>query len=96
MARRHYLVSYDITDDKRRTKVFRTLNDYGDRAQYSVFFCELSSTELAMLTSLLKQCIKPTEDQVMILDLGKAEHELTSRLECIGVRYDPPCRVIVV
>jgi CRISPR-associated protein Cas2 len=46
MERRRYLVTYDISDDKRRDQVFQTLRDNGDHAQYSVFFCELTPREL--------------------------------------------------
>jgi len=31
------IISYDITDDKRRLRLARYLLDYGDRVQYSVF-----------------------------------------------------------
>lgn len=46
MTRKRFLVAYDIADDKRRNQVFKTLYGYGDHAQYSVFFCELSQQEL--------------------------------------------------
>ncbi|MGE0827507.1 MAG: CRISPR-associated endonuclease Cas2 [Candidatus Binatia bacterium] len=32
-----YLVTYDIADNQRRTKVAKILEDFGDRVQYSVF-----------------------------------------------------------
>ncbi len=96
MARRHYMVSYDIADDKRRTKVFNVLRDHGDHAQYSVFFCELSATEHARLKAYIVRVIKPSQDQVLFVDLGKAEHDLAARLEVLGQRYDPPSRLIVV
>ena len=36
------------------------------------------------------------QDQVIILDMGAAEHELKAVLQCIGKAYDPPSRVLVV
>jgi CRISPR-associated protein Cas2 len=33
----HYLVSYDISDDRQRLKASKILDDYGDRVQESVF-----------------------------------------------------------
>ena len=36
MSRRHYLITYDISDDKRRTSVFRTLVGQGDHVGDSV------------------------------------------------------------
>ncbi len=32
-----YVVAYDISDDRRRTKVAKILEDFGDRAQYTDF-----------------------------------------------------------
>jgi len=40
-----YLVTYDITDDQRRTKIAKILEDFGDRVQYSVFEMELDRAE---------------------------------------------------
>jgi CRISPR-associated protein Cas2 len=95
MERRRYLVSYDISDDKRRTTTFNTLRNFGDHAQYSVFICELTNRELAQLRGLLTAAVHAKEDQVLILDLGKAASPLTQLLECIGKPYAPPtiCRV---
>lgn len=38
-----YIVSYDIPDTKRRTKLAKMLEDFGDRVHYSVFECILDS-----------------------------------------------------
>jgi CRISPR-associated protein Cas2 len=35
------VVSYDISDDKRRRKVAQIMEGYGYRVQYSVFECDL-------------------------------------------------------
>jgi len=96
VARRHYLLSYDIADDKRRTKVFKTLEAWGDHAQYSVFFSELSSTELARLKSRLDRLIHHGDDQILILDLGPDSTPVEQGLQCLGRAYHPPVRVVVV
>ena len=36
-----YLVSYDISSDRRRKKIAKILENYGRRIQYSVFECDL-------------------------------------------------------
>ena len=41
----YFVVSYDISDDKRRTKIHNTLKSYGQRVQYSVFECDLTDTQ---------------------------------------------------
>ena len=94
--RRHYVVSYDISDDRRRNKVFKHLLGAGDHAQFSVFLCDLSDTELVQLRAKLRQAIHETEDQVMIVDLGEAKRPLEAGLEVLGKRFVPSVRVLVV
>jgi len=96
MARRHYLVSYDVSDDKRRNKVFKTLHGFGDHAQYSVFFCELSDQELVQLRTKLRAAIHHKEDQVLIVDLGTNARPLEEGIEVLGRGYQPSTRVVVV
>jgi CRISPR-associated protein Cas2 len=96
MPRRNYLVSYDISDDKRRSGVFKTLTGYGDRVQFSVFLCELSDTEHARLRTRLSECVKKNEDQVLILDLGSSARSLETAIETLGRPYQPCCRIQVV
>ena len=96
MSRRHYLVTYDIADDKRRTQVFRLLGDNGDHVQYSVFLCELNESERTVMEGLLREAIHHSEDQVLILDLGAGQTALESALHSLGRAYEPPCRVQVV
>ncbi len=40
-----YIVTYDIANDKRRTKLSDLLGAYGDRVNYSVFEIELSEAK---------------------------------------------------
>ncbi|MGV2391312.1 MAG UNVERIFIED_CONTAM: CRISPR-associated endonuclease Cas2 [Microcystis novacekii LVE1205-3] len=50
----YFVVSYDISDDKRRTKIHNTLKSYGQRVQYSVFECDLTDTQYAKLRGPLE------------------------------------------
>lgn len=90
------MVSYDISDDKRRNQVFKTLYAFGNHAQYSVFFCDLNDTELVRLRSALRQAINHHEDQVMVIDLGNDARPLETGLEVLGRAYNPPVRTLVV
>lgn len=96
--RRRYLVTYDISDDKRRERVFKTLRDRGDHVQFSVFLCELNPREYALLKGQLQESVHQREDQVLILDLGLADNtfEIGQGLDCVGFAYSPPQRVMVV
>lgn len=96
MSRRHFLISYDVSNDKRRTKIFHTLRDNGDHAQFSVFLCQLSPAELARLRAALQSLVNTAEDQVMIVDLGKVYSDETLQIETLGVPYSPPNRAMIV
>lgn len=58
------VVSYDISEDKRRTKIHNVLKSYGQWVQYSVFECQLTNTQYAKLRSRLNRLIKPDTDSV--------------------------------
>ncbi len=95
-TRRHYLVSYDIADDKRRGKVFDLLEGRGDHAQFSVFFCQLNPRELAMLRADLTAVIHNDDDQVLLVDLGPAHNPLDGGIECLGKAFSVAARAVVV
>lgn len=65
-----YLVTYDISSDKRRKKVADLLEGYGQRVQYSVFECVLSAAKYKELRQRLKQRIKQEEDSVRFYPLS--------------------------
>ncbi|MDT8370308.1 MAG: CRISPR-associated endonuclease Cas2 [Longimicrobiales bacterium] len=93
--RRRYLVTYDISDDKRRDKIFHALHGFGDWAQYSVFFCELTDQELIRMRFTLREILNHAEDQVMILDLGRAHRPLEHSLDVVGRAYEPVVRSFI-
>jgi CRISPR-associated protein Cas2 len=89
-------VCYDISDDRRRTEIFRLLRDHGDHVQYSVFFCELTAMELIGLKASLTDNLNQKKDQVILLDLGEAVKPLDLSFACLGKAYTPVNRVLVV
>lgn len=58
------IVSYDISEDKRRTKIHNLLKSYGQWVQYSIFECELTQTQYAKLRSRLAKLINPETDSI--------------------------------
>ena len=68
MSRRFYLVSYDVKDDLRRSRVAKLLLDHGDRVQYSVFCCQLNAQERVRLRAALNEQLHHDDDQALILD----------------------------
>jgi CRISPR-associated protein Cas2 len=61
-----YPVSYDIPDTGRRTKLAKTLKDFGDRVQYSVFECILDSSLLNKMAARIKKIVVQEDDSVRI------------------------------
>jgi len=58
-----WIVAYDIKETKVRSRVSSILKDYGQRVQYSVFECWLTSRQLRDLRVRIKEEIEP-DDQV--------------------------------
>jgi CRISPR-associated protein Cas2 len=58
------LISYDIPDNKRRTKIAKILEDYGERVQYSVFECDLTAKQITKLLKELKEAMDDKEDSI--------------------------------
>jgi len=65
------VVTYDIIDDKRRTRVAKTMEDYGTRVQYSVFECILEEEHLTEMFDTLKSHINHEEDSIRFYILCK-------------------------
>jgi CRISPR-associated protein Cas2 len=94
--RSRYLVSYDVCDDRRLRRVYRALRGFGDHAQYSVFFCDLSARERAELVATLDPLIDHVVDQVLIVDLGPPEGRAGSCVASLGRVYTYPERHAVI
>ena len=46
---RRFLPAYDVTDDRRRTRLAKLLERYGDRVQYSVFVVQIRPVKMVRL-----------------------------------------------
>lgn len=95
--RNSYIVTYDICDPKRLTKVFKTMRGWGDHLQYSVFECQLTRSELISLRGQLKEIINESQDQVLFINLGPSEGRGERVIEALGQAYsriDAPCLVV--
>ena len=58
------LVVYDISNDRRRTKLHNALLDYGTPVQYSVFECLLTDQDKERMLKAVRRVIRPRKDQV--------------------------------
>ena len=94
-SERIYVVAYDIADRKRWQKVFKTMKGYGQWLQLSVFQCRLTARRRFEMTERLEEAIKPSEDHVVILDLGPADR-IEPRVESLGKGYEAPERRAII
>ena len=94
--RNAYIVSYDISDPKRLRKVFKTMNGFGNRIQYSVFRCELSQADKVRMKARLDPIIHHVEDQILIVDIGPAPGRSDKCTEALGRKPAPIERTPVV
>lgn len=67
-----YLVTYDIPDDNRRLRLAKTLKDFGERVQYSVFECRLDEKLCAAMLERITKEIDEAEDRVRVYQLCEA------------------------
>lgn len=61
-----YLLTYDISDDRRRTKIARELEAVAERVQHSVFEAHLMPAELEKLVKRTLKHLKKEEDSLRV------------------------------
>ena len=76
------IIAYDIPADRRRTRVAKLLEDYGQRVQYSVFEARLSAGQLKQLMGELRKLVDVEQDSVRFYRLCAA---CCARVELVGV-----------
>ena len=64
MARQFVVIVYDISDDRRRSRLHRMLLDFGTPVQFSVFECWLTAEELATAVTRMRRVSRPRKDHV--------------------------------
>lgn len=82
------LVSYDVSTrdaggDRRLRRVAKACQDFGQRAQYSVFEIEVDPAQWAALKQRLLDLIDPTQDSLRFYYLGK---NWKTRIEHVGAK----------
>ena len=92
---RLYLVTYDISDPKRWRRIFKLMKGYGHWLQLSVFQCRLTARRRAEMTIRLEESMKPSEDHILILDMGPAD-KIKPRVESLGKGYEAPTRQAII
>lgn len=63
-----YVVCYDIAEPRRWRQVYKLINGYGRRLQYSIFRCRLTVRQMEQLRWELEQRLA-AEDKLLILTM---------------------------
>lgn len=86
-----FAITYDIADDGRRARVRDWLKRFGQWHQYSVFVCDLSPPQLLLVRGGLESMIEPSEDQILLFNLGPSGGRARLATTCLGriKRPDP-------
>jgi CRISPR-associated protein Cas2 len=72
-----YIIIYDISDDKRRRDVFKTLKSYGAWKQYSAFEVDLTKTQKTELEHELNSLITEKDNIRIYRICGTCENHIT-------------------
>jgi CRISPR-associated protein Cas2 len=94
MARRRYLLLYDIRDDERLRHVHDIAVAFGEPLQYSVFVCDVTKAELIKLKASLADVMNTRVDSVAIVDLGDADNSSKDRFYFLGYHRALPESVV--
>lgn len=76
------IVSYDIADDRRRLKVMKLMEGYGEHVQESVFECDLEPGVYRKMAQRLNALIDLKADNVRLYHLCGPDAQ---RIEQLGV-----------
>jgi CRISPR-associated protein Cas2 len=82
--KRVWLICYDISDDKRRTRIYRVLEGFGLRLQYSVWRCLLDRRGRIELEAALCKHLHHREDQILLIDLGPENGRGQHAIDTLG------------
>ena len=92
---RLFIVAYDISDQRRLRRVFKTMHGYGEWIQLSVFQCRLTRRRRAELETQLRELVKNGEDHVLLIDVGPAD-KIELAMESIGKTFSKIVRQATV
>ena len=76
------VVTYDIADDRRRMKVMKMLEGYGQHVQESVFDCHLERATYREMVARLRKLIDGRSDNIRLYHLCQAD---VGRIKRMGI-----------
>ncbi|MFH1921155.1 MAG: CRISPR-associated endonuclease Cas2 [Planctomycetota bacterium] len=79
MAKKWYLVTYDVRESRRLRRTAKHLEGYGTRIQYSIFRCKLRPREMERLQWELTKILEPEDDLLIIGLCGDCAERIRCR-----------------
>ena len=95
MRHKHfYVVTYDISDTKRRNRVVKIMESLGTRMNYSVFECMLTDIQYQSMYKRLAKIVVGREDWINIYPICA---ECYARIEYIPpIKKKEPVKIAIV
>ncbi len=95
MKHKHfYVVTYDVSDTRRRDKVVKIMESIGTRMNLSVFECMLTEKQYQTMVNHLEKIVVPGEDRINIYPLCT---ECFARIQYIpGFKLKPSPKITVI
>ena len=75
------VVSYDVVDDRKRSKIAKAMKSYGERVQKSVFECRVDDQQFIRMKKAVESIMDMNEDSVRYYFLCKG---CVDRIEISG------------
>jgi len=88
-----YVVAYDISNDRRRTKVHKILSGFGRWTQFSLFECHLTEKEHLTLQAKLDKVLDEAQDRVRFYALCEA---CLKKVDTVGMERPGEEQVYIV
>jgi CRISPR-associated protein Cas2 len=86
MRELYLVIAYDTPNDRRRSRLAKLLEGFGQRRQYSVFEARLSREQWAHLKGRLEQIVDKSEDVLAVYFLPPEAVERTWRIGHQGLK----------
>jgi CRISPR-associated protein Cas2 len=88
------VVSYDVPDTPRRTRLHKLLKGYGVAVQRSVFECDVGPAQLAALLQRARRLIEADDDDLRIYPLCARCHDAVTHVGPGPSGEQPPLLVL--
>ena len=88
------IVAYDLSDDRRRTRLHDTLKQFGRHVQKSVVECWLEPREVLWLKQAIYEIVKERTDEVKFYYLCEACKRRVEATVASKMTSDPPLIIV--